>query len=103
VSDWARKSDVPASDIPFRATDSAAHVLAIRLGLGMALLSRFVADADPSLVRAPGTTLRLFGTLWVLMHGETRKTKRVRLFTEFISRRLAAHSQLLAGLTYSRD
>lgn len=103
VSDWARKGDVSASDIPFRATDSAAQVLAIRLGLGMAPLSCFVADADPSLVRVPGSTPRLFGTLWLLTHGESRKTKRVRLFTEFISRRLAGHSQLLAGLTYSRD
>jgi hypothetical protein len=29
--------------------------------------------------------------------GETRKTKRVRLFTEFLSERLRAHAGLLAG------
>jgi hypothetical protein len=37
------------------------------------------------------------------MSEETRKTKRVRLFTEFASRRLAAHAPLLAGLSTSRD
>jgi hypothetical protein len=37
------------------------------------------------------------------MHGETRKTKRVRLFTEFVSRRLAAYAPLLAGLSSARD
>ena len=35
--------------------------------------------------------------------GETRKTKRVRLFTEFVSRRLGAYALLLAGLSVSRD
>jgi DNA-binding transcriptional LysR family regulator len=103
VSDWARKGDVAASEVPFRATDAAAQILAVRLGVGMAALSCFIGDADPLLVRVPGTTLRKFGTLWLLMQGETRKTKRVRLFTEFISRRLAAYVPLLAGLSSFGD
>jgi hypothetical protein len=45
----------------------------------------------------------MYGTLWLLTQGETRKTKRVRLFTDFLSRRLAAHASLLAGLAVSRD
>jgi hypothetical protein len=45
---------------------------------------------------------RLFGTLWLLTQGESRKTKRVRLFTEFMSRRLAAYAPLLAGLSSAR-
>jgi hypothetical protein len=45
----------------------------------------------------------MYGTLWLLTLGETRKTKRVRLFTEFVSRRLAAYAPLLAGLSISRD
>ena len=38
-----------------------------------------------------------------LTQGETRKTKRVRLFTEFVSRRLGAYAPLLAGLSLSHD
>jgi DNA-binding transcriptional LysR family regulator len=57
----------------------------------------------PLLVRVPGTDLHMYGTLWLLTQGETRKTKRVRLFTEFVSRRLAAYAPLLAGLSVSRD
>jgi hypothetical protein len=45
----------------------------------------------------------MYGTLWLLTQGETRKTKRVRLFTEFVSRRLAAYAPLLAGLSISGD
>ena len=100
---WAREGEVPTAEVPFRTTDAGAQILAVRLGLGMATLSCFVGDADPLLVRVPGTPLRLFGTLWLLTQGESRKTKRVRLFTEFVSRRLAAYAQLLAGLSYSPD
>ena len=50
-----------------------------------------------------GTDLHMYGTLWLLTQGETRNTKRVRLFTEFVSRRLAAYAPLLAGLSISRD
>ena len=69
----------------------------------MTTLPCFVGDADPLLVRVPGTDLHMYGTLWLLTQGETRKTKRVRFFTEFLSRRLAAYAPLLAGLSLSRD
>jgi hypothetical protein len=45
----------------------------------------------------------MYGTLWLLTQGETRKTKRVRLFTQFVFRRLTAYAPLLAGLSISRD
>ena len=60
-----------------------------------------MADADPLLVRVPGTSLHKYGAVWLLTHGETRKTKRVQLFTEFLSRRLAAYAPRLAGLSIS--
>ena len=89
--------------VPFRVTDAEAQIAAVRQGLGMTTLPCFVGDADPLLARAPGADLHMYGTLWLLTQGETRKTKRVRLFTEFISRRLAAYAPLLAGLSVSRD
>ncbi|MNL85109.1 hypothetical protein D3C87_2133060 [compost metagenome] len=53
--------------------------------------------------RVPGTDLHLYGPVWLLTQGETRKTKRVRLLTEFVSRRLDAYAPLLAGLSISPD
>jgi len=44
-----------------------------------------------------------YGTLWLLTQGETRETKRVRSFTEFVSHSLAAYAQLLASPSCSRD
>jgi DNA-binding transcriptional LysR family regulator len=101
--DWARGGEVRTADVPLRTTDAEAQIVAVRQGLGMTTLPCFVGDADPLLVRVPGTDLHMHGTLWLLTQGETRKTKRVRLFTEFVSRRLVAYGPLLAGLSSSCD
>jgi hypothetical protein len=69
----------------------------------MTTLPCFIGDADPLLARAPGADLHMYGTVWLLTQGETSKTKRVRLFTEFVSRRLATYAPLLAGLSISLD
>src|SRR4029077_19281043 len=103
IPDWARKGEIRTAEIPFRVTDAEAQIVAVRQGIGMTTLPCFIGDADPLLARVPGTDLHMYGTLWLLTQGETRKTKRVRLFTEFVSRRLAAYAPLLAGLSVSRD
>jgi len=101
--DWAHEGEIRTTEVPFRTTDAEAQIVAVRQGLGMTTLSCFVGDADPLLVRVPGSALHMHGTLWLLTQGETHKTKRVRLFTEFVSRRLAAYVPLLAGLCSSGD
>jgi DNA-binding transcriptional LysR family regulator len=103
LPDWAREGEVRATGVPFGTTDAEAQIVAVRQGLGMTTLPCFVGDADALLVRVPGTDSHMYGTLWLLTLGETRKTKRVRLFTEFVSRRLAVYAPLLAGLTSSGD
>jgi molybdate transport repressor ModE-like protein len=99
IPEWASEGDVRTTGVPFRITDAAAQIVAARHGLGMTTLPCFVGDADPLLVRVPGTGLHMYGTLWLLTQGETRKTKRVRLFTEFLSDRLGVFAPLLAGAT----
>ena len=103
IPDWARAGEVRTAEVPFRTTDGEAQIVAARQGLGMTTLPCFVGDADPLLARVPGAPLHKHGTLWLLSHGETRKTKRVRLFMEFASRKLASYAPLLAGLALSRD
>jgi DNA-binding transcriptional LysR family regulator len=103
IPEWAGEGEVRTAGVPFRVTDAEAQLVAARQGLGMTTLPCFVGDADPLLVRVPGSPLHMYGTLWTLTQGETRKTKRVRLFTEFMARRLAAYAPLLAGLGTLRD
>jgi DNA-binding transcriptional LysR family regulator len=103
IFDWAREGEIPIAEVPIRTADGGAQIVAVRQGLGVAMLPCFVGDADPLLARLPGTALRLHGTLWLLTQRETRKTKRVRLFTEFVFRRLGVHVPLLAGPSSSGD
>lgn len=99
VPAWASEGEVRTTGVPFRTTDAGAQLAAARQAFGIVTLPCFIGDADPLLARVPGTELHMYGTLWLLTQGETRKTKRVRLFTEFIARRIAAHATLLAGLS----
>ncbi|TPJ15305.1 LysR family transcriptional regulator [Mesorhizobium sp. B2-7-3] len=103
IPDWAREGEVHITGSPFRTPDAETQIIAAQQGIGMTKLPCFVGDTDPLLVRVPGTNLPTHGTLWILTQGETRKTKRVRLFTEFVSRRLAAYAPLTAGLSVTRD
>ncbi|MBZ9722327.1 LysR family transcriptional regulator [Mesorhizobium sp. B2-5-9] len=103
IPDWAREGEVHITGAPFRTPDAETQIIAAQQGIGMTKLPCFVGDADPLLVRVPGTNPPMHGTLWILTQGETRKTKRVRLFTEFVSRRLAAYAPLIAGLSVTRD
>ena len=97
VPDWTRESELRTTGAPFRTMDLETQIAAVRQGVGSTALPCFVGDADPLLERVPGTDLHLYGPVWLLTQGETRKTKRVRLFTEFVSRRLAAYAPRLAG------
>ncbi|WP_420139488.1 LysR family transcriptional regulator [Sphingomonas sp.] len=97
VPEWASEGAVQTAGTAFKVTDAAAEIAAVRQGLGITTLPCFVGGADPQLQRVPDTELHLYGTLWILTQGETRKTKRVRLFTEFMSERIARHGPRLAG------
>lgn len=97
VSEWAKDIDIPVADVPFRTTSADAQIMALQQGLGMSILPCFVGDANPSFTRVPGSKLHLHGTLWILTQGETRKTKRVRLFSDFMARRLTEYAPHLAG------
>jgi DNA-binding transcriptional LysR family regulator len=101
VPEWASEGEVRTTGVPFRITDAEAQIAAVREGLGITTLPCFVGDLDPLLARVPGTELHMYGTVWLLTQGESRKTKRVRLFAEYVSRRLAVYSPVLAGLSVS--
>jgi DNA-binding transcriptional LysR family regulator len=103
IPSWASAGEVRTTGVLFRTTEAEAQIAAVRQGLGISTLPCFIGDADPLLVRVPGTDLHLYGTVWLLTQGETRKTKRVGLFTEFISRRLAVYAPRLAGLSASGE
>jgi DNA-binding transcriptional LysR family regulator len=102
LPDWVDEGEFRATGVPFRTPDADAQIAAARQGIGITRLPCFVGDADHLLARVPGIDLKSRATIWLLTQGETRKTKRVRLFTEFISHRLAGYAPLLAGQSILR-
>ena len=98
IPDWARAGAIPIGPAFFRVVEAGAHIAAVRQGLGVTTLPCFVGDTDPLLARAPASGVHRHGSLYLLTQGETRRTRRVRLFHEFIADRLVAHADLLAGL-----
>ena len=97
VPEWAHSGSIPLGKTGLRVMEAGSHIAAARQGVGMTTLPCFVGDADRALVRVPGTSVHRYGSLYLLTQGETRRTRRVRLFVDFIAGRLAGHSELLAG------
>ncbi len=97
MPEWSRTGEVPIDGSPFRVPEDEAHIEALRRGIGAGALPCFVGDAEDQLIRIPGSRLAPHGTFWLLTHGETRKTKRVRLFIEFMRARLSSYAELLSG------
>ena len=99
MPDWALGGSIALGSTTLRVADAGAHIAAVRQGLGITTLPCFVGDADPSLARVPGSGVHRHGALHLLAQGETRSTRRVRSFVDFIAGRLAGHADLLAGRT----
>jgi DNA-binding transcriptional LysR family regulator len=93
---WLGYGDVPelaamiaASPFPRAALrhaipDPAMHLHLARAGAGMTFLAAWVQGVFPELQRVPGTALDRSRSTWVLMHGDLRRVKRVRLFVDFL-------------------
>ena len=96
--DWAQPDALAVESSPIILTELQAQVAAVKASMGLTILPCFIGDSEPSLVRVPESKTHLYGMLWLLTHGETRKTKRVRLFADFVRARLADRGPLLAGL-----
>jgi DNA-binding transcriptional LysR family regulator len=69
---------------------------AARAGAGVAVLPRYLGDADPALVHLPmeGEPRE---TLWLTVHRDLKSTRRVRVVLDFLVARLKADARLLLG------
>ncbi len=79
---WLAKL-APARRVAFRCNSTAALHEAARAGIGVAVLPCFAADGDPELVRLDGPD-PVPHELWLLVHGDLRRTPRVRAAIEWL-------------------
>ena len=96
LPDWIKNgySDTPST---LRNDSIEVAITATRLGFGAAALPCFYADSDPDLCRLPNSPVNRGTDLWMLTHSDLRRTARMRLFRDFISKRLGQKIDLLEG------
>lgn len=66
----------------------------VRDGLGVAVLPRYLGDADEQLVALSGSIPALATDLWLLTHTDLRRVARIRAFTAFVAEAIASRSAL---------
>ncbi len=79
---WLAKQ-APERRITFRSNSTAALQAAARAGVGVAVLPCFLAERDPELARLGGPEPAPH-ELWLLVHGDLRRTPRVRAVIEWL-------------------
>ena len=94
---WVAVPGIGAEQPPVIVNDLASQVAAAKAGMGATILACFIGDLDPLLVRVPGSVTEYYGTIWLLTLDDTRKTKRIRVFSDFIKSRIAARADALGG------
>lgn len=89
-------ANVPDDRIVMRANHTGMIVAAVAAGIGLGVLPCYLGDADPGLVRL--RPLALAGhDLWILTHGDLRRTPRVRAVMDFLAKALSRKRSLIEG------
>jgi DNA-binding transcriptional LysR family regulator len=97
-----KESRFSSSPVVHKADDIAAHLEAVKAGMGIAMLPCFIADTVPDLKRLELITSKSFcGDIWILRHEDLRATARVRAFVDFMIEAFEHHRDLLEGRCYS--
>ncbi|HEY0124071.1 MAG TPA: LysR family transcriptional regulator [Rhizobium sp.] len=96
-SDWHPEGGIRMTTTPIRFTEMRSQFEAARAGMGITFLPCFLGDADPMLVRVPGSPATHTGDIWLLTHGDTRRTKRVRLLCDHLRTAMQGLAARMAG------
>lgn len=89
----------PFPDLPVRHAlfSNTLQVESAKAGMGLALLPCFLGDQEPGLTRVPGTGLLPGKSLWLLFHGDLRRTARIRALVDFLVPAIKAQRSLIEG------
>jgi DNA-binding transcriptional LysR family regulator len=78
-------SPFPRARLRHAVPDPQMHLHLARAGAGMTFLAAWLQPVFPELQRVPGTALDTSRATWLLMHGDLRRTRRVRLFVDYLA------------------
>jgi DNA-binding transcriptional LysR family regulator len=70
----------------------------VRAGLGVSILPCYIANPDPGLRRIdPNPMIDSRFDMWVLYHSNARRTRRLRMFAEFLTKVIRSDIGLFEG------
>jgi DNA-binding transcriptional LysR family regulator len=98
VNDWIARH-VPAERIAYRSNSLVNQHMAVRAGVGIALLPCYLADRDPGVRRISGLLPDLASELWIVTHQDLKTTARIRAFLSVVGDAIAAERRDFEGLT----
>jgi DNA-binding transcriptional LysR family regulator len=98
ASDWIA-ANVPPDRIAYRSNSLVNQLMAIRAGLGIALLPCYLADPDTAVRRISGVLPDLASELWIVTHQDLKNTARIRAFLSVIGDAIVAQRRGFEGLT----
>jgi DNA-binding transcriptional LysR family regulator len=98
AGDWIA-ANVPSDRIFYRSNSLVNQLMAVRAGLGIALLPCYLADADDGIRRISGVLTDLASELWIATHQDLKNTARIRAFFSVIGDAIAAARRSFEGQT----
>ncbi|MEJ0085946.1 MAG: LysR family transcriptional regulator [Pseudomonadota bacterium] len=96
AGDWIA-AHVPSDRIFYRSNSLVNQLMAVRAGLGIALLPCYLADADDRIRRICGVLPEPASELWIVTHKDLRNTARIRAFLSVIGDAIAAARRSFEG------
>jgi DNA-binding transcriptional LysR family regulator len=96
ASAWI-EAQVPASQLVYRSNSLVNQLMAVRAGVGIALLPCYLADPVPEVRRLTAALPELEGELWIVTHKDLKETARVRAFLTIVGDGIAAQRTLFEG------
>ncbi len=94
---WTRDTPFPELPVRHRLFSNILQLEAAREGLGLTLLPCFLGEAEPGVVRVPGTATLEGKSIWVLHHRDLSRTARVRTLIDWIVPAIRRHRRLIEG------
>ena len=93
---------MPNDQIVYRSSSLINQMMAVKAGIGMALLPCYLGDQESDIETVSVPEAALTRELWLITHRDLRNTARVRAFFDIVGQGLTARRQLLDGRSRNR-
>lgn len=94
---WIAETIAPER-VTYRSSSLVNQLVAVRAGMGAALMPCYLGDAEVGLRRLGRPVAEVGGELWIVTHADLRTTARVRAFLEIVGDGLVAQNDVIEGV-----